>query len=147
MSARKSYTARQNAEPVVGLPAGPLRRAVLVVEDHPAHRQMTQAVLEALGHHVTVVVDGFAAVEAASTTAFDVIVMDRHMPRCGGDQAALLIRSLHGPSRNAIIVCHSTDLPVGQDAPLYDDALEKPATSGSVLALLERLRSRAELST
>jgi CheY-like chemotaxis protein len=147
MSARKSYNARQNAEPVVGLGAAPRGRAVLVAEDHPAHRQMTQAVLEALGHQVTMVVDGFAAVEAASTTAFDVIVMDRNMPRCGGDQATLLIRSLPGPSRHAIIVCHSTDRPVGDKAALYDDALEKPATAEAVQGLLERMRNRAETST
>jgi CheY-like chemotaxis protein len=144
MSARTSLKVSQNAEAVLGSPAISTARAVLVVEDHPAHRQMTQAVLEALGHQVTVVVDGFAAVEAASAAAFDVIIMDRNMPRCGGDQATLLIRSLRGPSRHAIIVCHSSDLPVGEMAALYDDALEKPATSWAVLALLERLRNPAD---
>ncbi|MDB5100159.1 MAG: multi-sensor hybrid histidine kinase [Cyanobacteria bacterium RYN_339] len=121
-------------------------RAILVVEDHPAHRQMTQAVLEALGHQVTTAVDGFAGVEAANATAFDVIVMDRNMPRCGGDEATVMIRSLPGPSRHAIIICHSTDPPVGEKAALYDDILQKPATSEAVQGLLGRLRARIQAS-
>lgn len=119
-------------------------RRVLVADDHPAHRQMTQAVLEALGHQVTVVGDGFAAMEAARTIAFDVIVMDRNMPRCGGDQATLIIRSRPGPSQRAIIICHSSDPPIGDQVALYDYALEKPATSEAVQDLLARLRGRAE---
>lgn len=117
-------------------------RSVLVVEDHPTHQQMTRTVLEALGHQVTVVADGFAAVEAASATGFDVIVMDRNMPRCGGDQATLLIRTLSGPSRHALIVCHSSDPPTGDKAALYDDTLVKPATFETVRGLLQRMRDR-----
>ena len=143
MSKTNSYDAPQNAESVVGLPSARRSRAVLVVEDHPAHRQMTQAVLEALGHQVTVVGDGFAAVEAANTIAFDVIVMDRNMPRCNGDQATFLIRSAAGPSRCAIIICHSSDPPTGKNAALYDDLLQKPATPAAVQGLLARVRALA----
>jgi len=90
------------------------------------------------------VVDGFEAVEAASASAFDVIVMDRNMPRCGGDEATALIRALPGPSREAIIVCHSSQPPLGDNAALYDEILEKPATSAAVQGLLARVRGRIE---
>lgn len=133
-----------DATPLRGQRADPIGRTVLVVDDHPAHRQMTQAVLEALGHRITMVEDGFAAVEAAATSAFDVIVMDRHMPRCSGDQAVRLIRAQSGPSRHAIIICHSSDLPTGDEAALYDDMLEKPATPDVVRALLARVRDRID---
>jgi CheY-like chemotaxis protein len=146
MSSRNSLKVHEDID-APPTPQVAVVRAVLVVEDHPSHRQMTQAVMEALGHHVTVVVDGFEAVEAASATAFDVIIMDRHMPRCGGDQATLLIRSLPGPSQHAIIICHSSDPPMGKDATIYDDSLEKPATSEAVQGLQERLRARFEGST
>jgi CheY-like chemotaxis protein len=125
-------------------PAPPVGRTVLVAEDHPAHRQMTQAVLQALGHQVTMAEDGAAAVEAARTTAFDVIVMDRHMPRCGGDEAVRLIRAQPGPSRHAIVICHSSDPPTGPEAALYDEVLEKPATPAVVRALLGRIRTRMD---
>jgi CheY-like chemotaxis protein len=143
MSARNSPKVTKVAEaaPSPQAAAG-AARSVLVVEDHPAHQQMTRAVLEALGHQVTVVADGFAAVDAASATAFDVIVMDRNMPHCGGDQATMLIRKLPGPSRHALIICHSSDPPLGAQAGLYDDVLEKPATSEEVRGLLERLRGQ-----
>jgi CheY-like chemotaxis protein len=144
MSARNSLEVSTAAEVTPPSPATAAGRSVLVVEDHPAHQQMTRAVLEALGHQVTMVADGFAAVEAASATAFDVIVMDRNMPRCGGDQATTLIRTLAGPSRHALIVCHSSDPPTGGAAALYDDTLEKPATFEAVRGVLERMRARAE---
>ena len=119
-------------------------RAILVVEDHPVHRQMTQVVLQALGHRVTMVEDGFAAVEAAGAEAFDVIVMDRNMPRCGGDEAVRLIRAQPGPSQHSLIICHSSDLPGGEAAALYDDMLEKPASATVVRALLDRIRARID---
>ncbi|WP_293677737.1 response regulator [uncultured Phenylobacterium sp.] len=136
---------QEDAQPIDPPPVGLADRAILVVEDHPAHRQMTQAVLTALGHQVTMVEDGLAAVEAASAAAFDVIVMDRNMPRCGGDEAVRAIRAQPGPSRHAIIICHSTDLPAGDAAALYDDVLEKPATVPVVRALLERVRARLDV--
>lgn len=114
--------------------------SVLVVEDHPAHRQMTQALLEAFGCQVTLAANGLEAVDAARASAFEIIIMDRHMPHCGGDEATRLIRSLPGSIGDAVIICHSTDLPVGENAGLYDDALAKPATFEAILALLGRVR-------
>jgi CheY-like chemotaxis protein len=145
MSSRNSLKVHEDTD-ASPTPQGAVVRTVLVVEDHPAHRQMTQAVLEALGHRVTTAVDGVAGVEAASAAAFDVIVMDRNMPRCGGDEATALIRAQPGPSRHAIIICHSTDPPVGEKAALYDEVLQKPATSHEVQGLLARLRARLEAS-
>ena len=142
MIARRAFSPAVPIAPASQAPAA--GRSVLVVEDHPAHQQMTRTVLEALGHQVTVVADGFAAVEAARATAFEVIVMNRNMPRCGGDQATMLIRTLPGPSRHAMIVCQSSDPPTAGKAALYDDVLEKPATSEAVRGLLERMRVRAE---
>ena len=71
--------------------AAPSRRAgaplsVLVAEDNEINALLARAVLEGLGHEVTEVRDGLAAVQAATGRrgGFDAILMDLHMPGLDG---------------------------------------------------------------
>jgi len=123
-----------------------LALSVLVVEDHPAHQQIERALFEALGCYVTIAADGVEALAAAGRARFDLIVMDRHMPRCDGDCAALMIRATPGPSQRAIIACCSTDPPAEAIALLYDDVLAKPLRSGVTAALVQRVQHRRKCS-
>ncbi len=79
----------------------PSRRAgtglsVLVAEDNEINALLARAVLEGLGHEVTEVRDGIAAVAAATGRAggFDAILMDLHMPGLDGFAAVAAIREL-----------------------------------------------------
>ena len=65
---------------------------VLVVEDHPVNQFITQRMLEEVGCEVVVVDDGAKAVETVSRRAFDVVLMDCHMPVMDGFTAARAIR-------------------------------------------------------
>lgn len=117
-----------------------VRLSVLVVEDHPVHRQIECMILETLGCYVTVASDGLEALEATRRTNFDLVILDRHMPRCNGDAAALTIRATPGPSQRSMIVCCSTDLPTDPIALLYDEVLAKPLTSSAAAELIQRAR-------
>jgi CheY-like chemotaxis protein len=108
---------------------------VLVVDDHPAHRAYAKCVFEALHCKVTTADDGLEAIELASRFAFDVIIMDREMPRCGGDAATARIRAA-GPSRDAMILCHTSDPPPERTRGLYDHVVDKPATVEDLAAIL-----------
>ncbi|MBL8227533.1 MAG: response regulator [Bryobacterales bacterium] len=77
-----------------GAPEPGLR--VLVVEDNVVNRRITEALLHKLGCAVTSVDDGAKAVEAATHHEFDAILMDCHMPRMDGYEAASRIRRLDG---------------------------------------------------
>ena len=57
---------------------------VLVVDDHPVNREVARIMLEAAGCEVVEVCDGVEALEAASTAAFDLVLMDVRMPRMDG---------------------------------------------------------------
>ena len=77
----------------------PSRRAgsslrVLLAEDNEINALLARAVLEGLGHDVTEVRDGVAAVAAATSRAggFDAILMDLHMPGLDGLAAVAAIR-------------------------------------------------------
>ncbi|HKU09609.1 MAG TPA: response regulator, partial [Sinomonas sp.] len=59
---------------------------ILVVEDHQVLADRIAEGLRDQGHAVDVVYDGAAALEVASFTRFDVVVLDRDLPRVHGDQ-------------------------------------------------------------
>jgi CheY-like chemotaxis protein len=117
--------------------ANPLR--VLVAEDHPTHQARQRAILEGLGCHVTMVADGFEAIRAARMEAFDLIVLDRNMPVCNGDTAALLIRLGRGASFEVPIACCSTTPRERAAAGIYDVVLAKPLVPAPISAVLHQL--------
>ena len=65
---------------------------VLVAEDNAVNQEVAQSHLEALGCRVTVVADGEQAVQVTERQAFDVVLMDCHMPLVDGFMATRAIR-------------------------------------------------------
>ena len=64
----------------------------LIAEDNAVNRRLAVRQLEKLGHTVVAVGDGKQAVEISSERAFDVILMDVHMPEMDGIDATRQIR-------------------------------------------------------
>ena len=65
---------------------------VLIVDDHPANRQVAGLFLSGIGAEVTEAVDGEEAVRLAEEWPYDVILMDMRMPRLDGPGALKRIR-------------------------------------------------------
>lgn len=70
----------------------PIHGRVLVAEDCSVNREMIRYLLEKEGLEVATVGDGYAAVTAACSNHFDLILMDLHMPLCSGVDAVDTIR-------------------------------------------------------
>lgn len=66
----------------------------LVAEDDVTNRLLIVTMLEHMGHTVTAVGDGKAAVQAATEDVFDVIIMDMRMPVLDGFDAVRAIRGM-----------------------------------------------------
>ncbi|MBI4874153.1 MAG: response regulator [Acidobacteria bacterium] len=91
---------RLPAEPVAA-PAGPAARPareyrILVAEDNLIARKVVTHVLSRNGYRVDCAEHGQAAIEAARTALYDLILMDLQMPVVDGFAAATTIRALPG---------------------------------------------------
>ncbi len=100
---------------------------ILVVEDAADVRQLLVDLADLMGHSVTEVFDGLAAVRAALTHKPDLIIMDLMMPSAPGDSALQFIRGTPQIAQTPILVL-SAHVDVGYIARQYgaDAWLAKP---------------------
>jgi two-component system, sensor histidine kinase len=123
------------------MPAG-LR--VLSVEDNPYGRVVLGTVLRELGHRVTFVGTGEAAVETVSRREHDVVLMDIAMAGIGGLEAARRIRALPKPAGAIPIIgvsghTEASDAAAAKAAGM-DVYLRKPATPAEINEALRIVR-------
>jgi len=79
--------------PMINLPPTTNRPLeILLAEDHPVNQRVATRMIEDLGHRVTVVGNGRAAVDVAASGRFDLILMDIQMPELDGFEALASIR-------------------------------------------------------
>lgn len=76
-------------------------KSILLAEDNPINTLLARSALEKFGAKVTHAYDGSEAVKLFSEGNFDLILMDMHMPKMDGIEAALKIKSLEKKSTNS----------------------------------------------
>ena len=67
---------------------------ILVAEDQPLNATIAKTFLAEMGHKVDVVENGELALEAVKSVAYDLVMMDNHMPVMTGGEATEKIRDL-----------------------------------------------------
>jgi DNA-binding response OmpR family regulator len=67
--------------------------SILVVEDEPSLREVISLYLKRAGYGVTAVADGLAALEAATATPPDLVVLDLMLPRMDGYEITRRLRA------------------------------------------------------
>ena len=66
---------------------------VLLAEDQPVNQKLMTAVMERLGHRLTIAGNGVEALRWLKTRSFDLVLMDIQMPELDGINATKVIRS------------------------------------------------------
>jgi len=120
------------------------RLRVLLAEDHPINQKVASRMLESLGHEVAIVGDGRAAVAAAGSGVFDIILMDVQMPEMDGFEALAAIRLAEGRTGHHIPIVALTAHAMAGDRERcleagFDDYLSKPIQAAGLRAALGRL--------
>jgi signal transduction histidine kinase/CheY-like chemotaxis protein len=140
VAAPQAVAAGRAHEPAAQETAAALSGRVLLAEDNRDLRALLQYQLAELGLECTAVADGFAAVEAARSDEFDVLVLDLEMPRMDGYEAAHVLRA-RGDARPILaLTAHEK----GREAERAlregcDRVLGKPCPPGQLRAALAPL--------
>ena len=117
----------------------PLR--VLVVDDNPINRKYMHAMLQKLGHLVTVTKDGAEALDIATRQPFELVLMDLHMPAMDGIEASRRLRERAMTPGMKIVALTADAFPETRQRVLncgLDDFLAKPLHVEEFSAMLER---------
>lgn len=123
---------------------------ILAADDVPQNLELLQLNLQRLGHQVTCVADGQAAVEAFISGHFDLVLMDVQMPLVDGLEASRRIRALEATQQRAPIpIIALTASVLDQDRQAALDAgmngfASKPLDLPALLAEMARLLGVAQ---
>jgi CheY-like chemotaxis protein/nitrogen-specific signal transduction histidine kinase len=115
---------------------------VLCAEDNPYGRVVMNTILTELGHRADFVENGEAAVKAAASATYDVILMDAALPLLDGLEATRRIRALPGAAAQTPIIGISGRIESGEAAARaagMNAYFTKPVSPGKLAEVLAKL--------
>ena len=125
--------------------------SILLVEDDAVSQQIVQHLLQRLGHEVTIVESGAAALQQCAEKHFDLMLLDGHLPDMDGLNVVRALRAnelklqrhqpVVGLTATATAVDRARSLAAGMDG-----YLAKPATMAELAATIDRFLTPADSS-
>ena len=122
--------------------------SVLLAEDNIVNQRVAAALLNTIGHKVTICNNGREAVQAVEAGHFDVILMDIQMPVLDGLAATAEIRAMADADKAAIPILAISANVRDEDIVRYkeggiDHVLPKPLRPDALKAMLAKMLSPA----
>jgi PAS domain S-box-containing protein len=141
--AQEAAAAPATSRPVSAAPTG-IRANILLVEDNLINQQVALGILQIQGYSVTVANNGKEALDAHAQGAFDLVLMDCHMPEMDGFEATMEIRRREQSSigkRVPIVALTANAMAQDREECLnagMDDHLSKPFSMLTMQEMLAR---------
>lgn len=131
------------ADPIAREKAGPLAAGIrlLVAEDSKINQKVISAMLGSIGLKHDLVENGQEAVDAFKKSAYDLVLMDVHMPNMDGYEATQQIRSLPRGDDCIIVALSAGVLQEQEEMALnqgMDSFLSKPVKADDIRILVEK---------
>jgi PAS domain S-box-containing protein len=121
---------------------------ILMADDAAPNRELVTAILGGLGLALETVCNGAEAVEAARTGAYDLILMDVHMPVMDGLDATRAIRAMGGATGRTPIIALTANVQPEQVVRCGEAGMDghvgKPIQISELLAVLASVAARVE---
>lgn len=115
---------------------------VLHVDDDPMNLRVVDEILKAFGHRAVAAGSGVEALEHLARQAFDVVLMDIHMPGMGGIEVVKRLRSSPGPERDTPVIALTADVftlrPDEYKNLGFDDFVSKPILVSGLLSAIAK---------
>ncbi|MDP6775428.1 MAG: response regulator [Candidatus Latescibacteria bacterium] len=120
---------------------------ILLAEDNPVNQKIVVALLERAGHSVSIAGNGKEAVEKQESEAFDLVLMDVHMPEMDGLEATAEIRGRERKTGAHVPVLALTAAAMAGDqerclAAGMDGCLHKPIRVDELSEAIGRMRTQ-----
>ncbi|HEY2661244.1 MAG TPA: PAS domain S-box protein [Caulobacteraceae bacterium] len=133
---------QERAAPATADTASTPTARILVVDDVAENRELSRALLEALGHEVEEVCGGAEAIAEAMASHYDLILMDLQMPGMDGMTATRAIRQTAALNAATPIVALSANVLADQVAQCHaagmNDHIAKPIRLEELVAKVTR---------
>lgn len=118
---------------------------VLHVDDDPMNLRVVQEILGAFGHQAVMACSGQEALERLATEAFDIMLLDIHMPGMTGLEVIERLRASKGPERHVPVIALTADVysrrPAEYVALGFNDFVSKPILVSGLIATIKRCTS------
>lgn len=152
MSGYSSPFGAERTEPSAGeapIAARPL--IILHVDDDPLNRRVVRDILSVFGHVAVEASNGPEALEQLALQAFDLLLMDVHMPGMSGLEVIDRLRHSFGPNRDAPAIALTADVLSRSRADYlllgFDDFVAKPILVSELRTAIGRAAVRAHEPT
>lgn len=120
---------------------------ILVVEDNAVNQAVARAILGAAGAIVETADDGLKGLQALRVGAYDLVLMDIHMPGMGGLEALAEIRGGRAGARDIQVIALTADAMSGTDQRLmrlgFDAVQPKPIQPAQLITVIAAAGQRS----